>query len=396
MLIEEGREEDSETEKLNHTVSEDQSGLSSKFNQTPNSPAASTTPIEENAFSKFRVPQTEHSLSRLKLRPSVNSLPSIAHLQRYFTSPGESAVQSKYVYPLPEQTPLKDKLFTIQELGIPVSPLKHEPKIEIRQKPDLDLLRPGLENSLSHVLQQWEEKSDVQILPQLTNDALATAATYLSWQTDKEDEHHLQRIRELRIDVLYVLQSRQHPSRYQKILTQTETIRAWVEEIKILLHRQDLRKKKKHESYAFLIESTQNPNDLKRYCIFLDMFDPSPIKLPDPTTPDFLILFRPGVKLCNIFNNFVSQSSRQYGHIDRYHTDTKRPYRAIENLQFFAKAIEIRFERRLPGWDAKEIVRATDRGNGILLDGMKVFCEAAINTLTAESKKLHSEETLHR
>lgn len=46
--------------------------------------------------------------------------------------------------------------------------------------------------------------------------------------------------------------------------------------------------------------------------------------------------YRDGIVLCNVYNNIVKRSRRPFGFINKVHKDTKRTYRAIENLRFFA------------------------------------------------------------
>ena len=40
--------------------------------------------------------------------------------------------------------------------------------------------------------------------------------------------------------------------------------------------------------------------------------------------------------LCNVYNNIVNRSHRPFGLINKIHEDTKRTFRATENLRFFA------------------------------------------------------------
>ena len=47
------------------------------------------------------------------------------------------------------------------------------------------------------------------------------------------------------------------------------------------------------------------------------------------------VSYSDGVTLCNVYNNIVKRSRRPFGFITKIHSDTKRTYRAIENLRYF-------------------------------------------------------------
>ncbi|KAI9673956.1 MAG: hypothetical protein M1817_002162 [Caeruleum heppii] len=65
-----------------------------------------------------------------------------------------------------------------------------------------------------------------------------------------------------------------------------------------------------------------------------------PSMLPTP----FLKELQNGVRLIQLHNEMVSKSKRPYGHITKSHTDTAKPYRCAENLRYWVKAVELRWE----------------------------------------------------
>ena len=70
----------------------------------------------------------------------------------------------------------------------------------------------------------------------------------------------------------------------------------------------------------------------------------------DPATPNltvFLESLRTGVTLVLLHNALLKKSKRQFGDIKVFHTDTTKPYRCAENLRYWIKAAEIRWEVRL-------------------------------------------------
>ena len=65
--------------------------------------------------------------------------------------------------------------------------------------------------------------------------------------------------------------------------------------------------------------------------------------LPTP----FLQALRNGLTLVHLHNAVLKKSKRQFGDIKTFHTDTARPYRCAENLRYWVKAAEIRWETKL-------------------------------------------------
>ncbi|KAJ5773275.1 hypothetical protein N7457_008171 [Penicillium paradoxum] len=78
-----------------------------------------------------------------------------------------------------------------------------------------------------------------------------------------------------------------------------------------------------------------------------------PIWKPVEETPSdslptaFLDRFRDGRALVQAHNLAIKKSRRQFGEITTYHLDIAKPYRQTENLQFWVKAAQLRWELRL-------------------------------------------------
>jgi len=126
---------------------------------------------------------------------------------------------------------------------------------------------------------------------------------------------------------------------------------------------------------------------LERYYLLLTQFDPSEPKLPAPSTRQFLDTLRTGTKLCLIHNALTHFSQRPFGLITRFHTDTNVQYRITDNLRYFAKAAEIRWEINLD-WDVEEIWRANERGDEMLEEGLAKWCLC----ITEEMRRIYREE----
>ena len=128
--------------------------------------------------------------------------------------------------------------------------------------------------------------------------------------------------------------------------------------------------------------------DSERYHLFLSQFDPSEPKLPPVSSREFLDTLRTGTKLCLIHNALTHFSLRCFGLITRFHTDTTVQYRVTDNLRYFAKAAEIRWEITLD-WDVEEIYRITPKGDEMLKSQLGRWCQHVIN----EMCKIYQNET---
>ena len=63
-------------------------------------------------------------------------------------------------------------------------------------------------------------------------------------------------------------------------------------------------------------------------------------ELPTP----FLLAMQNGLLLVRLHNVAVRKSRRRFGAVATFHTDTAKPYRAADNLRYWAKAAELRWE----------------------------------------------------
>lgn len=92
--------------------------------------------------------------------------------------------------------------------------------------------------------------------------------------------------------------------------------------------------------------------ELERERAFIMSMSPDAEPLPEWTpasdaadipTP-FLEAMRNGLRLVKLHNAVVAKSRRRYGTIPTFHTDTQKPYRCADNLRYWVKAAELRFE----------------------------------------------------
>ncbi|KAL0938916.1 uncharacterized protein CTRU02_205526 [Colletotrichum truncatum] len=92
--------------------------------------------------------------------------------------------------------------------------------------------------------------------------------------------------------------------------------------------------------------------EVERELAFMASLDPRAEPLPEYTpaasatefpTP-FLQSLQNGIRLVELHNSAVKTSKRRFGLITTFHTDTDKPYRCADNIRYWAKAAELRWE----------------------------------------------------
>jgi hypothetical protein len=146
-----------------------------------------------------------------------------------------------------------------------------------------------------------------------------------------------------------------------------ETMETWVQGVWDMLRceeEMEQREKEERRSWTWLNDnlwpsSTSEPCIEREYA-FLKSMDPEAATLPQctplnanssstiqtgPFKPsEFLLSLQNGVRLVKLHNVLVQKSKRPFGAIPTFHTDTAKPYRCAENLRFWIKAAELRWE----------------------------------------------------
>lgn len=103
-------------------------------------------------------------------------------------------------------------------------------------------------------------------------------------------------------------------------------------------------------------------------------------ELPTP----FLSAMQSGVLLVRLHNTAVRKSRRRFGAIGTFNTDTAKPYRAADNLRFWAKAAELRWEVMLK-IDPLAIVYGSRREAWIEFDAAILkWCRKVREEITAD------------
>jgi hypothetical protein len=152
-----------------------------------------------------------------------------------------------------------------------------------------------------------------------------------------------------------------------------ETMESWVESVYDMLKQEEAMEdaeRSQRASWIWLDDSWEG-RDVEREYAFMKSMDPDSATLPpfqsvddvpaDEHLPtDFLRDLRTGMRLVKLHNAIVRKSKRPFGAIDKWHTDFGKPYRCAENLRYWIKAAELRWEVVLKV-DVMGVVNGTDR-----------------------------------
>ncbi len=152
-----------------------------------------------------------------------------------------------------------------------------------------------------------------------------------------------------------------------------ETMENWVAGVYDMLKQEEAMEeteRKQRASWIWL-DDHWSGTDFEREYAFMKSMDPEADTLPEFVSVDdvsddeslpteFLKEMRTGMRLVKLHNAVVKKSKRPFGAIDKWHTDFGKPYRSAENLRFWIKAAELRWEVMLKV-DVMGVVNGTGR-----------------------------------
>ncbi|RYO91315.1 hypothetical protein DL766_002014 [Monosporascus sp. MC13-8B] len=133
-----------------------------------------------------------------------------------------------------------------------------------------------------------------------------------------------------------------------------KTMSSWIESIREMLRKEqeiEDAERKERASWAWL-GGDWSGREIERELAFLDSLSTGEEPLPRWTpieeatelpTP-FLESLQNGLRLVKFHNAAVRKSRGRFGAIPTHHTDTQKPYRCADNLRYWAKAAELRWE----------------------------------------------------
>ena len=127
-----------------------------------------------------------------------------------------------------------------------------------------------------------------------------------------------------------------------------------VEELLVQEQEKERQERQEREDWPWL-KGDWSGREHEREWLFIKSFITDVDHLPAwyaPTQADtlptpFLSTFQDGLLLVRLNNALVQKSKKHFGEIKTFHTDTAKPYRCAENLRYWAKAAEIRWETKL-------------------------------------------------
>jgi hypothetical protein len=178
-----------------------------------------------------------------------------------------------------------------------------------------------------------------------------------------------------------------------------EIMESWVESIYDMLKQEETMEdaeRKQRASWTWLEDSWQG-REVDREYAFMKSMDPDSAGLPafqsvdqitsgEDLPTEFLQDLRTGLRLVKLHNAIVRKSKRPFGAIDRWHTDFGKPYRCAENLRYWIKAAELRWDVVLEV-DVMGVVNGTDRAawKGFE-DAIWKWCSKVREEITGEMK----------
>jgi hypothetical protein len=149
---------------------------------------------------------------------------------------------------------------------------------------------------------------------------------------------------------------------------EVSSIKAWIKGIHKLLDTEEEKErleKEERERWCWR-QGDWTGKEREREVLFLQTFDSSLDPLPTWTDPEqgempslFLRKLQDGLRLVRLHNALVKKSKRQFEEIKQFHTDTAKPYRCADNLRYWAKAAELRWDIKLDV-DVMGVVNGTD------------------------------------
>ena len=191
--------------------------------------------------------------------------------------------------------------------------------------------------------------------------AIRAAKNYYTAHTNPQKLYALKSERKIRADLYNVLDvlKRMASRNFRggiRIVELTDIL-LWIESIdKLLKKEEELEQAEAAEREAMVWrEGDWAGREREREWLFLKSFDADAASLPQWPEPaasaalpsDFLKALQDGQRLVRLHNALVSRSKRKFGEIKTFHTDVAKPYRMAENLRFWIKAAELRWEIKL-------------------------------------------------
>ncbi|KAF3045076.1 hypothetical protein E8E12_007796 [Didymella heteroderae] len=309
-----------------------------------------------------------------------------------------------YVPPPPDMTVLRRELReSLDEAN------KHLQELDKGFTKDDPLASSG-SNPRSADAAGWHEIQGLNLLD-VTTLAIRAAKNYYTAHEEPQRLYAIKPERQIRkelyevLEVLKRLAIRNFANGVQPY--EVSQIRQWIDDIGELLDTEEEKERQEHaerESWAWR-EGDWSGRERERELLFLKSFDNDAESLPDWTEPTenelvtpFLQSLQNGLRLVYLHNSLVRKSRRHFEEIKQYHTDTAKPYRCADNLRYWVKAAELRWDIKLD-IDVLGIVQGKDFTVWQKFDAAVLqWCQGVREEITSEWLKQKNQQrapTLH-
>lgn len=205
--------------------------------------------------------------------------------------------------------------------------------------------------------QTWYEIQGVQLLDVMTL-AIRAAKLYYTAHEHPDRLDAIKSEKEIRSELLSVMEVLKHMATRSFAGgprgDEHKTMSSWIEGIRAMLRKEDemeMAERAERASWTWL-NGDWSGKEVEREIAFLSSIDTEAEPLPPWTPVDlagevptpFLQSMQNGLRLVKLHNAAIRKSQRRFGAIGTFHTDTQKPYRCAENLRYWIKAAELRWE----------------------------------------------------
>lgn len=262
--------------------------------------------------------------------------------------------KEKVVPKPPTRAALKSELeSTLADAGRVLQEAEERKSGTYQEPPDA----PKYPNMPEENTQGWYELQGMQILDVVTL-AIRAAKLYYTAHELPDRLDSIKSEKQIRMDLLAVMDVlKQMALRgFKGGLKDDEvkTMNRWVESVWEILRREEeieAAEQAERASWTWL-DGDWSGREMEREKAFLTSMSADAEPLPEwapvgeaaeVPTP-FLEAMQNGLRLVKLHNAVVMKSRRRFGAIPMFHTDTQKPYRRADNLRYWIKAAELRFE----------------------------------------------------
>ncbi|KAL9057796.1 MAG: hypothetical protein Q9162_002137 [Coniocarpon cinnabarinum] len=262
---------------------------------------------------------------------------------------------------------------------------------------------PGKQDSM----QGWYEIQGLQVLD-LTTLAIRAAKNFYTAHERTQRLYSIKSERRIRselfnvMDVLKKMTARNFAGGMKR--QEIDYISTWAQGIEDLVTKdEELEKQEQeHMQQSQWQQGDWVGRDREREYQFLKSFDAEPETLPAWSTPEdnlptpFLSALRDGRRLIKLHNELVRRSRRQFEEITRFHSDVEKPYRCAENLRYWVKAAQLRWDCSL-FIDVPKIVSGSDASAWRAFDeALLKWCRTVREEITTEWEEHQEAQKVER